>query len=435
VVLVKDSAAWTIGRICQLHTQAVIGKLSDVVQSLLESLRDEPRISSKVCWAIHNLAEAQEDVVDKSTGPLSPYFEGLVETLINVTDRDDAEESFLRSSAYEALNLLIQNSAKDCLKSITVLLPVFLDRLEKTFLKEILSNDDKEERSELQGHLCGALQACTQKLEGEIRPFGDRMMTLFLKVFESTAASVREEALMAVGAVANAMDSDFERYMPSFHKWLEFALSNWEEYQVCGVAVGVVGDICRALGEKILPYCDVIVGHLLANLRNPNINRVVKPPILSCFGDIALAISGKFEKYLSIVMNMLQQASATSIPDLTDYDFVDYVNQLREDIFEAYTSIIQGLRTDNKAELFLPHVEHVVGFVGAVWNDRTRTDAVTRGAVGVLGDLAHGLGANPKVKAILQHEMVQTIINESCNSNVPQTRDVAKWAKSVIAKI
>lgn len=37
------------------------------------------------------------------------------------------------------------------------------------------------------------------------------------------------------------------------------------------------------------------------------------------------------------------------------------------------------------ADLFLPHVEHVVGFVGHVWNDNTKTEAVTRGAVGVLG--------------------------------------------------
>ena len=55
--------------------------------------------------------------------------------------------------------------------------------------------------------------------------------------------------------------------MPNFHKWLEFALRNWEEHMVCGVAVGVVGDICRALGDKILPYCDVIVGLLNENLR------------------------------------------------------------------------------------------------------------------------------------------------------------------------
>ncbi|KAL6047512.1 Importin subunit beta-1 [Balamuthia mandrillaris] len=433
VTLVKDTAAWTLGRICQLHSGCLTDKLSDVMKVFLHCLEDEPRIASKICWAIHNLAESFEEASDKPSSPLSQYFKALVEALLKATERDDADESFLRASAYEALNLLIQNAANDCRDPTKQLVPVFLDRLEKAFNFQIVSADDKEAQNELLGHLCGALQACTQKLEADIKPFADKMMTLFLRVFETQNATVHEEALMAVGAIANAVEVDFVRYMPAFHKWLEFALRNWEEHQVCTVAVGVVGDICRAIQEKVQPYCDVIVTLLLDNLRNPNINRSVKPPILSCFGDIAIAISGGFDKYLSIVMNMLQQASATEATDPSDYDFVDYVNQLREDIFEAYTAIIQGLRTDNKGDLFLPYVEHLVGFVSHVWQDTTKTEAVTRGAVGVLGDLAHALG--PKVKNYLQHEIVQGIVNESCNSQSSQTREVAKWAKQIIAKI
>jgi importin subunit beta-1 len=109
----------------------------------------------------------------------------------------------LASGAYEALNLLIQNSTKDSLPLIAQLLPPFLERLEKTFSVQVVSSDDKEAVIELQGHLCGSLQACTQKLEGEVRPFADRMMTLYLRVFESQSATVQEEVLMAVGALAN----------------------------------------------------------------------------------------------------------------------------------------------------------------------------------------------------------------------------------------
>lgn len=222
--------------------------------------------------------------------------------------------------------------------------------------------------------------------------------------------------------------------MPPFAKWLELALRNWEEHAVCVIAVGVVGDICRALGEKIAPYCDVLVTLLLENLKNPHINRAVKPPILSCFGDIALALGGKFEPYLPHIMIMLHQASATPIPEDADYDFADYILQLREDIFEAYTSIIQGLRTDNKADLLLKYVDPIVGFVSFVWNDASnRNDDVLRGAVGVLGDLGHALGS--KVGVYLKQEIIQNIIAECLNSPNQPTRDVAKWAKQVITKL
>ena len=35
--------------------------------------------------------------------------------------------------------------------------------------------------------------------------------------------------------------------------YLEMGLQNFEEYQVCAITVGVVGDICRALEAKIFP--------------------------------------------------------------------------------------------------------------------------------------------------------------------------------------
>jgi len=48
-----------------------------------------------------------------------------------------------------------------------------------------------------------------------------------------------------------AVEADFEKYMPHFRPFLCLGLNNYEEHQVCGVAVGVVGDICRALEGKV----------------------------------------------------------------------------------------------------------------------------------------------------------------------------------------
>lgn len=44
------------------------------------------------------------------------------------------------------------------------------------------------------------------------------------------------------------------------------ALNNHSEYQICAAAVGVVGDLSRSLLEKLTPYCDQIMTHLLTCL-------------------------------------------------------------------------------------------------------------------------------------------------------------------------
>lgn len=433
VVYVKDTTAWTIGRVCQLHPQSVQGCLQDMIAMFLFSLQDNPRVASNICWAIHNLALSYDEDQEKPSSALSPYFQHLAEKLLWTTDREDADENNLRSSAYEALNILIQSGAKDTYTTIGNILPLLIEKLARTFAMQIVSQDDREEQVELQSLLCSVLQMITQKLGENIKPVADRMMQLFLQVFNAKSASVHEEALMAIGAIANAVEGDFDKYMNHFRPYLTLGLRNYEDHQVCAVAVGVVGDISRALGTKILPYCDEIVSLLLQDLQNPLLNRNVKPPILSCFGDLSLAIGGEFVKYLGIVMNMLQQASTTTV-DMNDYDLVDYLNQLREGIFEAYTGIIQGLRSDNMADPhLLPYVAHIVHFVGFVFNDASRTEAVTRGAVGVLGDLAHSLG--PHVKAQLGQPFVRELLSECMKSDVQQTVDVANWAKEVISAL
>lgn len=63
---------------------------------------------------------------------------------------------------------------------------------------------------------------------------------------------------------------------------------------MCSVTVGVLGDICRAIEEQILPYCDRIMLLLVQNLQSPEVHRNIKPQILSAFGDVALAIGDKF---------------------------------------------------------------------------------------------------------------------------------------------
>jgi importin subunit beta-1 len=48
----------------------------------------------------------------------------------------------------------------------------------------------------------------------------------------------------------------------------------------------------------------------------------VKPAVLSCFGDIALAIGGRFEVYLDLSMAVLVQAAGMRVAAVCDIDLI-----------------------------------------------------------------------------------------------------------------
>jgi importin subunit beta-1 len=63
------------------------------------------------------------------------------------------------------------------------------------------------------------------------------------------------------------VEADFVRYLDAFAPFLYAALANHEEYALCSIAVGLIGDICRALQEASLPYCDTFMNMLLQMLQ------------------------------------------------------------------------------------------------------------------------------------------------------------------------
>ena len=223
---------------------------------------------------------------------------------------------------YESLNEIIRASTQQNAPITQQLVPMVLQKLETTLAalsQPGLGPEAQEKIGEVQGLLCGTLQTIVQKLSGEdstkmmIIQFGDQIMQMLLRVLGARSATVHEEAMLCVGALAYATGDQFEKYMQALYPFIEVGLKNHEEYEVCNVTVGVVGDLCRALDAKILPFCDGIVYQLLQDLQSTALHRSVKPPILSCFGDIALAIGPAFEKYVGYVVPMLQSAQQLSL--------------------------------------------------------------------------------------------------------------------------
>jgi len=94
-------------------------------------------------------------------------------------------------------------------------------------------------------------------------------MHALLRLLQSLSdrSSVADSDFAAVGALANALEEDFQKYMDPFSGYLFRALANKEEPGLCAMAIGLVSDITRALQGHAQPYCDNFMNHLLENLK------------------------------------------------------------------------------------------------------------------------------------------------------------------------
>lgn len=113
-------------------------------------------------------------------------------------------------------------------------------------------------------------------------------MNALLQILSSVGSksSVPDTVFAAVGALANALEEDFAKYMNSFSHFLYNALGNREEPGLCAMAIGLVSDITRALGQLSQPYCDTFMNYLLQNLSVSNRIGRKRSSIDLCVGQI-----------------------------------------------------------------------------------------------------------------------------------------------------
>lgn len=420
-----------------------------MLEAFIAGLKAEPRVAANVCWAFTGLSDAAYEAAEAynentpETYCLSSYFEYIINQLLETTDRHDSTQANLRGAAYEALMDMIKNSPNDCYMVVQKTTLVILERLNHVLQMEnqMTAHNDRHQFNDLQSLLCATLQSVLRKVDAVDAPkISDAIMTALLTMFNSSSGkvgNVQEDALMAVSTLVDLLGDQFLKYMEAFKPYLYMGLKNHQEYQVCCAAVGLTGDISRGLKMKILPFCDDIMTLLLQNLNNPNLHRSVKPQILSVFGDMALGIGPEFKKYLNIVLEMLNHASQCQV-DRNDFDMVDYLNELRESVLEAYTGIIQGLKGMDKkpspdVQMMEPHISHIVQFVVSIAQEAEVPDGNIGIIAGLIGDLCMSFG--PPFLPLIENDHIKNLLNDGKNSRITRTKTLSIWATKEINKL
>ena len=128
---------------------------------------------------------------------------------------------------------------------------------------------------------------------------------------------------------------------------------------------------------------------------------------------------------------------ATSIQiDQSDYDAIDYLNELYENSLTTIIGIIHGLKTDSDStsKIFelLPHLQFICELIKKISIDPEKTDDIIFNSCGVIGDLITSLVTNCNVKhaqADVTKMGLYQLLNDDCIKKMLQEGRVNKSKK------
>jgi importin subunit beta-1 len=133
-----------------------------------------------------------------------------MKALLASMDRPDAVEGNLRVSAMSAAAELVTASCPDVHNILRELLPTIVQRVDQALKMECLGSEDRENKEQMVGLLSGLFTALFQRLDKkDLLPHADSVMTAIISVLQVQNATCHEEAFLAVGAIATALEDDF----------------------------------------------------------------------------------------------------------------------------------------------------------------------------------------------------------------------------------
>jgi importin subunit beta-1 len=456
---VRDNAAWTVGRICQFHSRAIAPAVPNLVPVLLQKLgSDKPRVAEKIAWTLDVLGQEEKD---EPCLNLAPFFTQIVGGLLTACMRADAHVRNLRMTGYAAVSSLASNAGRESSDALVALLDELTGRLEASMTayapmlqlpagqalademrSAIQSLPQADRDCELQGYICGCLQTVCNRLRGivDLTPRAERLMTLYMHVFtlyqrmQGSAAAIHEDALLASSALASNLGQKFEVFLPVYLPVVLTAVANYESYDVCSMAVRIVGDIARAVNGAMDPFCDELVRETLAPiLERRDIDKRLKPLVMATLGDLALATRGRFEPYVPGTVKLLSQAAFTRLEDgpVDSEEWIDYLNQLRASVLSAYSDLLYGLKDAGRQAVLKDSVQSILEFVVRLTEDKSVSEDVLSSAVGLVGDLVGCFQAD-LARLIKGAPFVQRLVQFAAGSQNETTQESGRWLARAI---
>ena len=319
--IVRETTAWVLHRAISLHFDAIDASthFQPLLAATFAALDDEPRVAAQATTIVSCLATpcgpraVAEDAPGAAGTPLSPFFEPLVTKLLALTDVPAWREWKLRVCAFEAINELIAEGASEREGAFLMqLLHEVGRRLAAAADAAPASAEDRGNVESQLVQLTGLAQMLIMELDDQVAPLAPQLVALLLRVGDARHAVTAENAMRAIGAVADSVGAAFAPLLPAVLPRIHACIVNVGEPAVCAAGVWACGEVVRNSGEAVNAHVEAIVITLLDILKKAETSQDAKAAALAVFGDIASSLGPNVARYLQGMMVLLDKAARTA---------------------------------------------------------------------------------------------------------------------------
>lgn len=439
---VKDSAAWTVGRVCEFVPKCISNQqvLQQTMQAFSAGLKFHAKVAANICWAITNLAEKlsgpnPETLEAQNTSPLSNYIQPLIQMLLQRSNQSDSDEANLLTSCYESINSLITNSPRDVVQKgvVQTFAKTLLQNLGNTFNQN--QNDPRVQKVQLAllGSLNGVVTTLSMHEDKCIPQLGPHIMKACIRALQANNPTVHEEVFMIVGAVALSMKQEFAQFMGQVAPQVIAGVNKAaDQPALARVCLGAIGDMSRGIGLRMQQYADQIVGILLQQLMNQALPLDLKPAIIECLSDVVLSLGSSCERYLGHVMRIVLQAGAVQVKD-ADLDTQDTLEELRVAVLEICSATLQSLALEKKQMQFMNYYGAIMNLFSVIAQDvhALKSATILKNTVSLIGDMVQNCPPQSKMQLLgqLKTQVVFGIVRSASQHKNTETRSQAQWCQ------
>lgn len=424
-VMVRTTTSWTLSRIANHHYKMLLSCHGDFLNVLSDSLNDVSQVAANICKTI---AYYSDSCGDEPVNPLVENARDIITALIHTSQRDDASENSLRSSAYYCINSLILNALRESKEDLVQLAVLFMDQMRIT--DKIL---DEEVREEVQCSLCGTLQALTIALGHDVHNILGQMMQLYIEIINAVKDVVYEEIFIGSYRILQTLKADFAPFTDSMLQYIIQGINTPSEQTVFQYSVFFIADLTQyVFAHDIAKYLEHIVPPLLQSIEYLHMSLENRANTLTSLGRIACMAGESIQPYFNNIMSILIEAADNSMSKkLTDVkDEQTYSNTmfLRENVLESFIFIIQ---VPKEVGITQQHAVGIIQLIIQLMND-LRSDDVTYLSLQLLGEVAGMFADTIHINWL---EEFKGLIQPALNSENESIREVATWCHNELSSL